>query len=210
MASKQKTIKSNTQSKNTANITSAENPVKQIFLGEYFNIHTFQKHPITETFFTREAKALKEWAELETSLRISDFYDARGYDPKFYYYWVEKHPEIQTAHEYAMRRIGSRREVGAMSRRFAENTVHKTLGHYDPIWREEMRLMNEARLAIAEKQEARIVVMERYQLPDGGYQDVEVISTSKLTPQEVASNIRRNTATDRQVKVNANVGESHE
>lgn len=210
MASNRKTIKSNTQSENSDKNLSDKNIVKQIFLGEYFNIHTFQKHPITETFFIREAKALKEWSELETSLRIADFYDWRGYSPEMYYEWVSKHHEMCSSHAYAMRRIGSRREVGAMSRKFAENTVHKTLGHYDPIWREEMRLMNEARLAIAEKQEARIVVMERYQLPDGGYQDVEVISTSKLTPQEVASNIRRNTATDRQVKVNANVGESHE
>ncbi len=210
MASKRKSIKSNTQSEKNAIDSSSENPVKQLFMGDYFNIHTFQRHPITPTFFSYQAKLLKEWADQDDSLRISDFYDKQGYGPEFYYYWVDKDHDFKAANSYALRRIGSRREGGAMTRKFSENTIHKTLGYYDPIWREEMRLMNEMRLAVAEKAESKVVVIERFPSPSGEYHDVEVVSTSKLSPQEVASNIRRNTATDRQVKVNANVGETYE
>jgi hypothetical protein len=210
VASNRKTNKPNTQSENGTKNASEQNLVKQVFLGEYFNIHTFQKHPITESFYAREAKALKEWSELETSLKIADFYDWRGYDPKQFYRWVANHEEMSLAHDYALRRVGSRREIGAITRKYAETTIHKVHGHYDQIWREEMRLMNEARLAIADKAESRVVIIERFPSPSGEYHDVDVVSTSKLDPQEVASNIRRNTATDRQVKVNANVGESHE
>lgn len=201
-----------TNQENNTSKVSDQSPVKQLFLGEYFNIHTFQKHPITPNFFINEAKLLKEWSEQDDSLRIQDFYDMRGYEPKMYYEWVDKFEEMRLADEYALRRIGSRREGGALNRKFAETTVHKTLGHYDKIWREEMRLVNEARISInAQSQnESKMVIIERFPSMSGGHHDVEVISTSKYTPEEVAANIRRNTATDRQVRVNGDVGESYE
>lgn len=185
-----------------------ENSVKQLFIGEYFNIHTFKKHPITNNFILQEAKALKTWADQEDSLRISDFYDRQGYSPEMYHYWIDKFPEMSHANQYALRRIGSRRENGAMQRKFAESTIHKVQGYYDQIWRNEVRLANEARLAIADKVESRVVVIERF--PSSSQNEIEVISTSKITPEELAANIHRNTATDRQVKVNANVGDSYE
>ncbi len=196
--------------KNSDKKVTIENDVLPVVLGDYFNIHTFQKHPITSNFMIQEALRLKQWAEEDDSLRISDFFDSRGYSRKMFYEWVHKHHEFEIAHEYAMRRIGARRENGALTRKFAETTVHKTLGHYDYVWREEIDRANAARLAVADKAESKLVIMERYQLPDGDYRDVEVISVSKFTPEEVAANIRRNTATDRQVKVNAKVGDSCE
>lgn len=207
---KRKINNHNTIPENNAIKLSNENSVKQLFLGEYFNIHTFQKHPITSNFILQEAMRLKQWADLEESLRICDFYDLRGYSPEIFYEWVEKYPEMKFSNNYALRRIGSRREGGALNRKFAETTVHKTLGRYDHVWREEIAIANAARLAIAEKSESKMVIIERFPSLSGEYRDIEVISSSKLTPEEVASNIRRNTATDRQVKVNANVGESYE
>jgi hypothetical protein len=209
VASKRKSNNPITKTNDSTTNSSGQNSVKQLFMGDYFNIHTFQRHPITPSFFGYQAKLLKEWADQDDSLRISDFYDKQGYGPEFFYYWVDKDHDLKAANSYALRRIGSRREGGAMTRKFSENTVHKTLGHYDPIWREEMRLINEARLAIAEKSESKIVVIERFPSASNEYQDVEVVSTSKLSPQEVASNIRRNIATDREVKVNMK-GKSHD
>ncbi len=205
---KPKTSNTNTVAENNDTNLNNENSVKQLFIGEYFNIHTFKKHPITTNFILQEAKALKTWADQDDSLRISDFYDRQGYSPEMYHYWIDKFPEMSHANQYALRRIGSRREIGAMQRRFAESTIHKVQGHYDHIWREETRLANEARLAVAEKSESKVVIIERF--PSSSREDVEVVSTSKLTPEEVAANIHRNTATDRQVKVNGNVGSTYE
>ncbi len=207
---KRKINNHNTVIENNAIKLSEENSVKQLFLGEYFNIHTFKKHPITSNFILQEAMRLKQWAEVEDSLRVCDFYDQRGYSPEIFYQWVDKYPEMNIANNYALRRIGSRREGGALNRKFAETTVHKTLGRYDHVWREEMALANAARLAVAEKSESKVLIIERFPSSSGEYRDVEVISSSKFSPEEVASNIRRNTATDRQVKVNANVGETYE
>lgn len=204
---KRKNNNPNTVTENNAKNQSEEKTIKQIFLGEYFNIHTFQKHPITSNFILQEARKLKDWADQDDSLRISDFYDLQGYGPDMFYLWVDKYPEMRLSNDYALRRIGSRREGGALTRRFAETTIHKTLGHYDNIWRQEVRLANEARLAIAEKSESKVVVIERFPSLSA---DVDVIPSLKLTPEEVAAHIHKSTANDRQVKVNSNVGDSCE
>lgn len=200
----------NTKSKNIDTNVSSENNVKLIFLGEYFNIHTFQMHPITTNFILREATYLKQWADHEDSLRITDFIDKQGYEPAVFYRWLDEHPELNAANQYALRRIGARRENGAMSRKFDGATVHRTLGYYDHVWKEETRLMNEARQAVAEKGESKVVVIERFP-SQSGRQDVEVVSVSSLTPEEVAGQIHRQTGDQRIVKVNTkNLGDAYE
>lgn len=181
--------------KKVSNIKSS----KPVFLGEYFNVHTFQKHPLTHNFFIREAQNLKIWADLEDSFRISDFYDKQGYQPALFYRWVNKYEELEIAYNYALRRIGSRRESGAMHRQLAGSTVHRTLGHYDPIWKEETRILNEARSSLAQQNESRVVVIERFPSPSDG-KDKEVISIQS-SPEEIAGNIHRNTSTQREVRV---------
>ncbi len=210
---KRKTNKTNDLSISDTNNTkklSEEIEVKLIFLGEYFNIHTMAKHPITRQFIQKEAIKLKQWAELDDSLLIQDFYDMQGYDPRTYYDFVHQFEEFAAANEYAKRRLGSRREIGAATRKYNENTIQKTLGHYQNIWREEIRIANEARQAIAEKSESKVVVIERF--PSMlGRQDVEVVSSSSLTPEEVAGQIHRQTGDQRMVKVNTkNIGEAYE
>ncbi len=180
-----------------------------LVIEEYFSIHTMKYHPATRRFVEQEAINLKEWAEKDDSLRLSDFYDSRGYNTETFYSWCHKFPEMKASHDYAKRRIASRRENGALFRKFDANTVHKTLGFYDYVFQQEIDKANAARLAVAEKSESKLVVIERFPSLSGN-QDIEVISTSKLTPEEVASNIRRNTATDRQVRVNSEVGSSYE
>jgi|HubBroStandDraft_5_1064220.scaffolds.fasta_scaffold00573_8 hypothetical protein len=173
-----------------------------LVIEEYFSVHTMKFHPATKKFVEQEAMRLKEFADVETSLRLSDFYDFRGYNTETFYSWCHKFPEMKAAHDYAKRRIGARRENGALFKKFDAGTVQRTLGFYDYVFQQEVEKANAARLAVAEKSESRVVVIERFPSPSGEYQDVEVVSSSKLTPEEVASNIRRNIATEREVKVN--------
>lgn len=207
---KRKTNDISIPSTNDTKKLSEENEVKLLFLGEYFNIHTMAKHPITRQFIQREAIKLKQWSELEDSLLIQDFYDMQGYDPRTFYDFVNQFEEFSAANEYAKRRLGSRREIGAVTRKYTENTIHKTLGHYQDIWREETRLANEARKAINEVAESKVVVIERF--PSSSHaQDVEVISLSQLTPEEVAGQIHKQTGDQRIVRVNTkNLGDAYE
>lgn len=176
--------------------------VKLVFLGDYFNIHTFKTDIVTESFILRQAIKLKEWADQEDSLRICDFFTTQGYRRRDFYDFITKSKEMEHAHEYAITRIGSRREHGAATRKYSDSTIHRTLGHYDPIWREETKLINEARIAVAEKQEAKVVVIERFRADNGDYTDIEVVSMSDKTPEQVAGNVHRQTALKSPVKVN--------
>ena len=92
---KRKTNELITVEENNAIKVSNENDAIPLVLGDYFNIHTFQKHPITSNFMIQEAMRLKQWSELDTSLRLSDFYDEQGYSPKVFYEWVKKHQEME-------------------------------------------------------------------------------------------------------------------
>lgn len=164
-----------------------DGPIEQIFLGEYFNIHTMQKHPITKKFIERQAVELKQWADLETSLNIYDFTDMKGYNPKTFYQWCLEYPEMEAANEYALRRIGSRREFGAMTRKFAESTIHRTLGHYHDVWKKETIMLAKLKEELSAQNETKVVVIERF--PDDAY---------KLTPEEVAGSIHKATSDGRQ------------
>jgi len=59
------------------------------FLGEFFNVHSFKMHPTTMRFVESEAQRLKEWSQLDTSLRLADFVDGQGYSPEIFISGVE-------------------------------------------------------------------------------------------------------------------------
>jgi hypothetical protein len=154
-----------------------ENPeiteYKPTFLSEYYNVHTRQFHPCTLKFVEREAIKLKEWADQEDSLNIYDFTDNQGYNPDTFYDWCKKFPQLHEAHQYALRRIGSRREYGAMIRKFTEATVHRTLGYYHYIWKQETIALAKLKEETSQN-ETKVVIIERF--PD----------LPTKTPEEVA------------------------
>lgn len=167
-----------------------QEPVQLLFLGEYFNVHTMQMHPITSRFVEREAIKLKAWADEDSSLNLYDFIDAQGYSPKMFYEWCDKYSPLEAAHGYALRRIGSRRELGAMNRRFAEATVHRTLGHYSDVWKKETIQLARLKEEVSAQNETKVVVIERF--PEMGAQP------SQLTPEQVAGAIHKATGDARE------------
>ena len=176
--------------KQKATLDSPDKPLKQIFLGEYFNIKTFKKHIVTASFIESEARKLMEWSDQDDSLLMQQFVNRQGYRSVIFYEWVEKYEVFKIAHEYALSKIGERREIGAMTRKFAESTVHRTLGHYSPIWAAETYKLSKMKEEIANAGEQKVVIIERYpELPS-------------RTPEEVAGAIRRSTEDNRLVGSN--------
>lgn len=163
--------------------------VELLVLGEWFNIHTMAYHPTTKKFIELEAVRLKEWAQLDTSLLLQDFYNNRGYNPKTFFEWCNKFPEMEAAHEYAMSCLGSRREIGAMTRKFAEATVHRTLGAYNPLWKSETVALSKLKEENSAQNEQKVVIIERFPM----------LSEQSRTPEEVASAIRKSTEDSRLV-----------
>jgi hypothetical protein len=190
-------VDQNKKTKKVSRVSSAKKPdvsteaikTELLVLGEWFNIHTMAYHPTTKKFVENEAVRLCEWAQLETSLLLQDFYNGRGYNQKTFFEWVNKFPELQAAHEFAMSCLGSRREIGAMTRKFEASTVHRTLGAYNHLWASETYKLSKMKEEIAAASENKIVVIERFP-----YLQADTI---KETPEEVAGRIRKATGESR-------------
>src|SRR5438270_779588 len=147
----------NKKSKKINDAIQGEKPVKQLVFGEYFNIHTFLKHPVTLSFIERQAQDLRAWAMSDDALLLYDFTDQVGYSPNQFYEWCDKYPVLREAHDFALRRIGARRERGALTRQFAESTIHRTLGHYHKIWKDETLEMYRMKDNIAQAENKIII-----------------------------------------------------
>ncbi|MBP6869281.1 hypothetical protein KBC04_00135 [Candidatus Babeliales bacterium] len=193
-----KTINNNislaTKSKKTPGLKKESIEVKQLVHGEYFNLQTMQVHFETNSFIEQETIKLKEWAMLDTSLRLTDFIDERGYSPDIFRGWCAKYPLLELARAFALRRIGARRENGAMSRKFAESTIHRTLGHYDSVWREETAFLQKMK---EEKNNGLV----SYTVVIPPFESLSTSSTSSKTPEEVAGKIHQATV--------SNIGSHH-
>lgn len=178
-----------------------QKPIKQLVFGEYFNIHTFLMHPITMRFIEQEAKRLREWAQTDSARRLSDFIDNAGYSPEIFSRWCRQYPILKLAQEYAMRRIGARREDGAIDRKFDASMIQRTLGFYDPIWKAETIQLAQLKNDNAEKNETKIVVMDSYQLANmiQAQEPIEEVVISNRSPEDVAGKLHRATKNERRV-----------
>ena len=189
-------LKEKEVNKKVSNESSSE--VKQLFIGEFYNLHTRQMSPMTERFIEREAQKIMDWAMLEDSLRICDYTDSQGYAPQVYYTWIKKFPAMQLAHEFALRRIGSRREHGALTRKFSEKVVSWTLGYYDQVFKEEMMAIARMKEEFNKNPDIKVVI-EHIPSQDSVEQlytvepDQEDDDEDKPTPAEVAMKVRRGT-----------------
>ena len=76
-----------------------------------------------------------------------------------------------------------------MSRRFAESTIHRTLGYYSQIWASETYKLSKMKEEIAAASENKIVVIERFPSIED--------NVPKETPEEVAAKIHRATGESR-------------
>jgi hypothetical protein len=112
----------------------------------HYNIHKRTDVVVTEKTIEDLAKDFYTWANQEDSLRIDDFIDIVGFSKTTFYKWVDLYPELKRALEYALRRIASRREIGASTRKYDSNSIYKTLAFYDEIYRGEQKRVSELKL----------------------------------------------------------------
>ncbi len=118
---------------------------------EYYDIFTFSMKPYNEETIAIVAQDLRNWAQQDGddnfAFRIADFIDSRGLCWDTFYKWVKNNEGMKRAHAFAMRRLASRREKGAATRRFDSGTIFRSLAHYCEI--EETQ--SDRRAALAQK-----------------------------------------------------------
>lgn len=84
------------------------------------------------------AKRLRAWAQKDTSLRLDDFLDEENVPPSRYYTWRDECPELKDTHEFALRRLASRREKLALFNQTNKEIFLRTQHMYDPKWDKEV------------------------------------------------------------------------
>lgn len=84
------------------------------------------------------AKRMRVWAQKDTSLRFDDFLDVENVPTSAYYTWRDGCPELKEAHEFAIRRLASRREKLALFKQADKEIFLRTQHMYDPKWDKEV------------------------------------------------------------------------
>lgn len=119
----------------------AANKVKSHAGDYYYDVFTLRQRPVSWGFKLKLAEDLVAWAQIDEtgkeSLRIQDFYNSRGISHQSYARWLDNCPALKEAHEFALSCIASRRELGALRKRYDAGSVFRSLGHYCKIERNE-------------------------------------------------------------------------
>ncbi len=125
---------------------------KNLVMGEYYCLKERQPRPVTMNFLRSLADLLLDWAEDEDSLSITEFFKVAKMGSGTLYEWIERCPELKTAHSYALDVIGARRETGAMRKKLDGTSVWKSQYHYGRYYREALEFA--AQLSKKEQSEA--------------------------------------------------------
>jgi len=102
----------------------------------YKDIMTFREKPVSLAVIERLSEELNSWSLLDTSLRFKDFYLEKGIPTKTVYRWKEKYEFFNQTYELALNRIASRREIGALTRKYDAATVERFQPLYDSEYKE--------------------------------------------------------------------------
>lgn len=103
---------------------------------DYICTQTFRQIPMSEAGLQHLAETLVTWAKNKDSYILNDFIDHYGLSPQTFYSWIKKSPMMKSAHEFAMRRIASNREIGALTKKLEVGPFKHVQYRYDDAWRE--------------------------------------------------------------------------
>ena len=145
---------SNTNRKSPKSVISASP------LDEYF---FWKAIPVTEQKLDKLAEKYLHWAENdEKALKITQFVIKERISLEDFYNWMDQNPKLKQAHKWVMAIIANRREIGAIERKYDASTIHKTMSHYDPVWKEQE--IFKASLAKTEDEKSRniTVIVEKF------------------------------------------------
>jgi len=133
---KKKTLNTSTVKKNTNVIPRDSDSGKSPWLEDYFDLQVFKMKPITTGTIQRIAQELLDWSMKDDSIVFRDFYDNKGIPEDAYYRWVRTHETLGAAHRLAKGRVGSRREKGALTRKFDSSFIANSMPIYDQEWKD--------------------------------------------------------------------------
>lgn len=103
---------------------------------EFLNMHTLKMQPVSEAWLEKLAKKLANWAINDKSaLTLKRFYIQQGICSRTVARWRKRSDIFNRSHEFAKEAIGDRREIGALTKKYSESVILKSMHHYDEEWR---------------------------------------------------------------------------
>ncbi|MGD0331176.1 MAG: hypothetical protein ABSB40_12175 [Nitrososphaeria archaeon] len=94
------------------------------------NLCSWRENEMSGAFLEKMCQDLIAWADLPSSLKITQFMREYGIPEKTFYRTVHSNADFKEAYWYALTAIGDKREIGALKREYDAGTVDKTISHY--------------------------------------------------------------------------------
>ncbi len=132
--------------KNPHPITSEKKDATKVSYDNRIKILISYGKPIPDDFLQEVCENMREWADKETSLRFKDYLVERRLHWKVFYQWCERYQPLQEEYDFTLAKIASRREIGAMTRKFDAASALRMMPRYDDEW-----ITNELKLAEIKK-----------------------------------------------------------
>ncbi len=104
-------------------------------LDQYKSFFFINDTPAPDKFLDQLAEDLIDWARQEDSLKFILFLDEVGVNDNQFRNWMKRHEKLRMAHEWAIRLLGARREIGAIKGKYREKPIMHTMHQYDPEWK---------------------------------------------------------------------------
>lgn len=127
------------------------------YLDIYPDLWSMESRGASQEFLDRLGQDLLAWAKNSDSLLLNDFFTERWISIHTYRRWAERDKMFSDRLEMAKLMIGSRREKGALQRKFDASVMMRSAPLYDPEWKllEEWR----AKLAKSEQEVEQLKVL---------------------------------------------------
>lgn len=104
---------------------------------------------------------LLAWANKESSLEIQQFIATYKIPSTSYERALDKNPDLKEIHKEVMRILGTRKKIGALTRKFSTEMVLKDLHTYLPEWHEDV---NKYHSKLKAEAEAAALVVDQKRL----------------------------------------------
>ena len=129
-----------------------------IWCGDYHDIYTQRRMPISPLFLGRLAQDLVKWASESKEIILEKFFVMKGIDPDVPKMgkWDERSPEWKRAFATAKKLIGYKREEGGLRNKLNVPMVMRTQGRYDPRWLPEESALAAIKASASDKTESTL------------------------------------------------------
>ena len=170
--------------------TKESSPKQPLWMCEFRNYKTNKPQLVTQTFLDNLIPhIIKEAYENENYSTVEDIFLELGVPQTTYYDWTREYKALREAHNYAKLIIGRRREKHGIKR---EWDTLGSMSQYNDRWKS----IEEWRSALKNKEEKesgiKVVLVKEFDDPSITKSESDALT---LSPEEVASKIKKSTST---------------